>query len=173
MHRWSRGSAVLDVVIGAAVIVFIILPVFSVILEKYIVLNKVQMIRDAVDMTNLSVYNALDAGSLGRNSVDFHDPKVQSIFSEMLCANLKLNADLTPQPASLAEDRVAVESISIFLSGFPQECPDHVQLARPTVHSCILVPIRPGLYRQLILGLMGRNYLELRVHMDSEIPVNN
>ena len=55
----ERGSAVTQVVLMAALLVFIILPVFSAVIEKYILLEKARVIRDSVDMANLSAYNAL------------------------------------------------------------------------------------------------------------------
>ena len=39
---------------------------FSLIMEKYIIFTKSQLIKDAVDITNLSAYYALEAESLGK-----------------------------------------------------------------------------------------------------------
>lgn len=94
----KKGSAVTDVVIGAAVIVFVLLPIFSFIAEKFIVLDKAQMIKDAVDMTNISTYNAMLAGSLGKEEVSLSHGEAEEIFISLLAANLNLKPDLSPMP---------------------------------------------------------------------------
>ncbi len=168
-----RGSAAADVVIGAAVIVFVILPLFAFIFEKYLIFNKAQIIKDAVDMTNISVYNAMNTGQLGKEDIDIDTDKAMDIYKSLLAENLKLDESLLPLRDSLAEDRVCVKSLAVFSAGFPQTCPEGINITRPTVHSVISVPVRPSLYRRLILSKMGRQYVELEVHVDSEIPVNN
>ena len=167
------GSAVVDVTIAAAIIVFVILPVFSSIVEKYILLNKAQIIKDAMDMTNISVYNAMITGSLGKETVDIEYAEAEKIFRDFLSINLKLEADLTPTPKSIADSKVAVDSLMIYISGFPCICPDGVSISRPAVHSSVNVPIKPTLYRQLILDALGKDYIILKVHVDSDIPLNN
>jgi hypothetical protein len=168
-----RGSAVVDVVLAAAIIVFVILPVFSAIVERFILFNKVQIIKDAADMTNVSVYNAINAGNLGKDTVNLDFPEAEYIFRILLAANLKLDIGLSPLPQSLAEGNVLIDSLEIYSGGFPRTCPDGTIINRPTVHSLISVPVKPTLYRQLILNALGKDYLELKVHVDSEIPVNN
>ena len=167
-----KGSAVVDVVIFAAIIIFVILPVFSIIMEKYLLLNKAQIIKDAVDMTNISAYNAINAAELGKADVDVDEAGAMDIFRNLLALNLKLDEDLKPLPDSLAEDTVSIRSLIVFSDTFPSECPLGVNITRPSVHSVIVVPVRPSLYRQLILSMLGRQFVELEVHVDSDIPIN-
>lgn len=169
----DAGSAVADVVIMAAVLVFVVFPVFSAVIEKYIVLDKARLIRDSVDMTNISVYDALNAESLGKVSVDFFDARADDIFQELLCRNLKLDSGLIPRRDSVAEAKVEILSLTFYMEGFPTICPNGSTIERPTVHSCINIPVRPSLYRGIILNLLGREHIDLIVHVDSEIPVNN
>jgi len=169
----ESGSAVTDVVIAAAVIVFLIFPAASFVLEKYIIINKAQMIKDAVDMTNISTYNALDAASLGKTVITMQDSRVEQIYTSLLAKNLKLDCGLFPREDSIVEGRVSIDSIIIYTGGFPLTCPDGAQIKRPAVHSRITVPVRPSLYRQTILSILGKQYVELKVHVDSDIPVNN
>lgn len=155
-----NGSAIVDVLVAAAVILFVIFPLFSSVIEKYIMLNKVQIIKDAVDTTNISVYNALVTKRLGMQAVQIDYERAVSIFNEVLSANLKLEPDLTPKADSIAEGPVNLESLVIDES------------AR-TVHSSVTIPVKPSLYRQIILGAIGKNYITLEVVVDSEIPVSN
>lgn len=168
-----RGSAAGDVVVGAAIIVFIILPVFSVILEKYLILNKAQIIKDAMDMTNISVYNAMNAKNLGKVDVDIDYDRAEKIYKELLVENLGLDENLVPLKDSLAEDKLQIKSIIFYTGDATEVCPESVVIKRPSVHSTVIVPVRPSLYRSLILSLLGRRFVELEIHVDSEIPVNN
>lgn len=169
----TRGSAAADVVLGAAIIIFVILPVFSVVIEKYIIYNKLLAIKDAVDMTNISAYNAINAENLGRNVVTIDNEKIDSLYRYLLARNLNLNSDLSPHPDSIAEGTVNIDSIIIYTGGFPLTCPGGTEFKRPAVHSTITVPVKPSLYRQIILDMIGREHIELKVHVDSDIPVNN
>ncbi|NJD02981.1 MAG: hypothetical protein FIA99_10405 [Ruminiclostridium sp.] len=168
-----KGSAVVDVVIFAAIVVFVILPVFSIIMEKYVLLNKAQIIKDAIDMTGISVYNAINTAELAKAGVDVDETTAEEIYRNLLALNLKLDDDLKPLPGSLAEDTVSVRSLIIFSDMFPAVCPLGASITRPSVHSVVVVPVRPSLYRRLVLGMIGRQFVELEVHVDSEIPVNN
>ncbi|MCR4435041.1 MAG: hypothetical protein QHH06_06635 [Clostridiales bacterium] len=169
----EKGSAAHDIVMFAAVIVFVLLPVFSVVFEKYALLCKGQIIKDAVDMTNVSTYMAINSRNLGKNSISFDSPEVAAIYRDLLARNLNLNRDLTPRENSVAENTVTIDSLVCYTAGFPLACPEGKKLARPAVHSCVTVPVRPVLLRQMILELMGKQYIELKVHVDSDIPVNN
>jgi len=52
------------------IIVFVIFPVISVIFDKHIAAVKGQEIKDAVDITNIALYNSLDDAVLSRDSID-------------------------------------------------------------------------------------------------------
>lgn len=171
--RNNKGSAVIDVVVAAAMIIFVVLPVFSSVAEKYVLMEKARMIRDAVDMTNISSYNALKTGNLGQVSVKFERRKAMNIFEKLICANLGLDEGLYPKANSIAEGRVVVSSLEVYTDAFPVVCPGGTTIIRPTVHSCINVPVKPSLYRGLILELLGKDHVDIEVHVDSEIPVNN
>jgi hypothetical protein len=169
-----RGSAVLEILVGVAILVFVILPVFSAVMEKYIFLEKSRIIRDAVDMANISVYNALATEELGRVRVDMPRSEADKIFKEVLRANLSLNSDMTPRPDSVAEGLVEVISPpEIYPAGSPMPCQNGTSAVRPTVHSSVTIPIKPSLYRSLILKLLGKEYIDVVVHVDTEIPVDN
>ena len=170
--RSKKGSAVVDVVIAAAVVIFVILPVFSAVIEKYIFAEKVRMIRDAVDMTNISAYNALNTESLGKVQVNADRSEVLKIFEELLCVNLNLDEGLMPKADSIAEGRVEVTSLEMYMSGLPAKCPMGTSIVKPSFHSCINVPIKPTLYTRVILEMLGRDYIEVVAHVDSEIPLN-
>jgi hypothetical protein len=170
--KGSRGSAALDVVIAAAIIVFVIFPVFSAVLEKYVVMNRIQLIKDAVDITNVSLYTAIDAGNLGQSVITMDDENVYEIYKGLLCKNLNLDESFFPEENSVADGEVGIDSLVIYTDELPVTCPEGVHITRPAVHSIVIVPVRPVLYRRMMLKLSGREYIELRVHVDSEIPVD-
>ncbi|HEX2945144.1 MAG TPA: hypothetical protein VHT96_04240 [Clostridia bacterium] len=167
------GSAVAEVVIMAAMLVFVVFPLFSSVVERYVLLDKARLIKDSADLTNISVYNALDAENLGKVKVELSDAKAYGIFEELLSRNLRLDGGLNPEDGSVAEAKVEILSLAIYKEGFPKVCPNGSIIVRPAVHSSINVPVRPSLYRDIILNLLGRDHIDAVVHVDSEIPVNN
>ena len=169
----EKGSAVTQIVLMAAMLIFVIMPVFSAVIEKYILMEKARVIRDSLDMTNISAYNALSSTDLGKVGIGAERSEVLEIYRQILSANLRLHDDLEPKPDSVAEGRVEVLSLEIYSSGFPAQCPEGATVTRPTVHSSICVPVRPSLYRSIILKMLGRDYVDIIVHTDTEIPVNN
>ncbi|MEM1724708.1 MAG: hypothetical protein QXW71_02900 [Thermoplasmata archaeon] len=170
--KGNKGSAAGTVVLFAAVLVFVVLPVMSVILEKNIMLAKGQIIKDAVDITNIASYTALKS-TISEKVIDINNTKLYSVYTSMLAKNLNLNEDLTPKPNSVAEGPVTINSLIVYTSGFPVVCPEGNTLVRPSVHAVITVPVKPSLYREVILSLLGRQYIYLKIHVDSDLPVNN
>jgi hypothetical protein len=171
--RDETGSGVVDVIIAAALIVFVILPSVSIVLEKFIIMNKSQIIKDAVDIANISLYNAINTVYLGKNVINMDKAYVEHIYRTLLAENLNLNFDLTPKENSIVDGEVKIESIIIYTGEFPLKCPDGTDIKRPSVHSSLTLPLKPSLFRQMLLDILGREQMELKVHVDSEIPVNN
>ena len=167
-----KGSGTTDVLIVGAVIVFVLLPVFSAIMERYILFAKTQVIKDAMDITNLSAYYALETEILGKGCVDFSESRVLQIYREMLAKNLQLDADLNPLEGSIVDCQVRIESVIIYTGDFPATCPYGTVMIRSAVHSSIVVPVKPVFFREIIMSLSGKEYTELKVHVDSDIPIN-
>jgi hypothetical protein len=172
-NKGGSGISVLMVILLGGIIVFVIMPLFSYIMEQYIVYNKVQKLKTSIDMTNIAAYNALDKGMLSKEAVAFNSSKALAIYQELLAKNLQLNSDLTPKPDSIAEGTVTIVSLEEYTNGFPMVCPNGTGLKRPTIHSVISVPVRPTLYRQVILSMLHLQYVDLVIHVDSDIPINN
>ena len=168
----KKGGGITDIIIWTAVLVFAFFPVASVVFEKYILIVKAQEIKDALDVTNIAAYNALSAESLSSFTVSFDNDSAINIYKGILAKNLRLNADLTPKSDSIAEGCVTVDEIVLYTSGLPVYCSKGKLLTRPSIHSCITVPVKPSLFRALILDMMGKQFVELHVHMDTELPVN-
>ena len=138
-HSRERGSAVTQTVLMAAVLIFIIMPVFSAVIEKYILMEKARVITDSVDMTNISAYNALSSAELGKVRIGAERSDILEIYRHILSINLRLNDDLEPQPDSVAEGCVEVLSLEIFSSDFPAHCPEggtNNQACCPQHHPC-------------------------------------
>jgi len=180
MKRWleylirnQKGDTITDILLFAFILVFVIFPVISVVLEKYIAMLKGQQIQDAVDITNTAVYNSLNPHAVSMVAIDFNNEEALRIYKELLADNLRLNYDLTPMPDSIAEDTVTIEELNLYTSGFPVCCSGGKSITRPTIHAVVNVPVRPSLYRATLLQLMGKEFVELRVHVDTELPLNN
>ena len=76
--------------------------------------------------------------------------------------------NLIPLENSVANDKVIVKSVEIYTDDI-QAIVLMVHIARPAIHSCISVPIKPSLYAEKILNILGKDYFEFEVHVDSEI----
>lgn len=168
----TKGSSTVVVVVYTAIIVFIILPVFASTVERFIIFNKAQIIKDAVDITNLSTYNSINTANLSKTMVTFDEEQLINIYKDMLMENLNLDIDLLPKVNSIAEGGVEINSIIIYKGPFPVTCPDGTEINRPTVHSVIIVPVRPSLYGGILLDKIGKQFIELRIHVDSDIPID-
>jgi hypothetical protein len=138
-----KASSTVNAVIFAAFLIFVLFPLFAVGVEKYLLLIKSQMIRDAVDITNIAVYTAVTANSLGKACVDFDTDKARDLYSELLAENLKI-----------ADGAVIIETL------------EFITLERPSVHARVIVPVKPSLYAGLI------QHIQLRADVVSEIPLN-
>jgi hypothetical protein len=169
----ENGIGTTDVLIIGAIIIFVLLPVFALIMEKYIIFTKSQLIKDAVDITNLSAYYALEAESLGKTIIDFNETDTLNIYRNMLAKNLQLDFDLNPLENSIADYKVSIESIIIYTDSLPVKCPYGVNITRSAIHSCIIVPIKPAFFHKIMRNITGKEYMQLKVHVDSDIPVNN
>ncbi len=169
----NRGGAVGTVIIAAGLIIFILFPIFSVVFEKHLIHVKGQMLKDAIDITNIATYEAIKTQQGAKGDLHMRSSDIQNIFKNLLIKNLNLNGDMTPSDESIAEGQVTIQAIEIYTSGLPAVCPLGKIVNRAAVHSIINVPIKPSLYRGLILNAIGKQYIELEIHVDSEIPVNN
>lgn len=154
-------------------IVFIILPLSAVIMEKYIVSVKASSIKDSIDISNIATYTAIVSDDASKMDIVLEDEKTLEIFKGLLVKNLRLNNDLSPKDGSIAEGIVVIESINIYLSGFPVTCPDGTVIYSPTVCTYTVVPICPSLYRETILNALGVEFIYLNLHVNSAIPINN
>lgn len=171
--REEKGALnVFYAVLVTSLLVFLILPLFSYIVEHYIHENKIQKLTDAIDITNIAVYNAINTANYSRTSLTFDDPRVNEIYKNLLSKNLKLNDDLTPREGSIADGQVRVIELIIY-TAVPATCPQGNSLNRPTIHAKIIVPMKPNLFRKVILDALGVEYIELVMHVDTELPINN
>ena len=169
----NKGSSIAIIVLSTALIVFVLFPVFAAIIERYIIADKVEIIKDAIDIANISTYMAIDKNNMGKDTITLQDETVNSIYRSMLAKNLNLDNNLNPNSSSVSDGAVIIKSLEIYTSGFPLTCPDGTIITRPSVHAYITVPLKPSLYRQIILQILGKQYVELIIHLDTEIPVNN
>ena len=169
----QKGSSAAIAIIFAAFLIFVFFPLFAAVFEKYLLVAKTQMVKDSVDITNIATYTAINSNNLGKVDVTFDASGAEDIYRELLAKNLNLNPDLSPKPSSIAQGTVTIESLEFFTGEFPCVCPNNTILKRPSVHACINVPIKPLLYVEVLLGLMGKQYIYLKVHVDSDIPLNN
>ena len=168
----SEKGAVEDLVVLCLFVAFVLFPVASAMLDRYAAILECQEIKDALDITNIAVYDSLRAQDTGKTVAGFDSAGAMELYKSILARNLRLNGDLTPGPGSIAEGPVSIDELALYTSGFPCRCPQGQLLSRPAIHTYVTVPVRPSLYRGVILGMMGKQYVELKVHVDTDLPVD-
>jgi len=168
----QKGEAAGTIVIICMFMVFVLLPIGSLLMEKYIFALKEQKMRDSLDITSTATYMALSSQQGTVANLTYDNSKLQSIFNQYLAANLSLNSDLTPLPSSIADGKVIVNSVIIYSGPFPQTTPQGKTVNRLTVHTDITVPVKPHFYMSTILNALGLSAVPVRVVADTEVPVN-
>jgi len=168
-----RGYATIDVILFTGIMLFLIFPLFSFTLEKYVYQNSIQIIKDTLDMTAIATYESLDANSTAKDNIQFDRTELINIYKKYLAQNLKLNDDLVPEDGSIAKDTVRIEQLELFTSGFPDICPEGAEINKLSIHVLVVIPLKPNLYREVLLDALGKDYVELKLHHDTELPVNN
>lgn len=172
VNKHRNGSSLAGAILAAAIIVLVVLPIFSFILEGYIFTNKIQVIRDAVDITNMAAVNSLDWVSLSKTGMDFDYGILRENYERILAENLLLDANLRPQAKSVLDGNVEIEELSVFMDGFPLFCPLGTKLNRSGIHSVIAFIVKPTLYGKVLWLLTGKEFFEFTMHTDTELPAD-
>lgn len=169
----NNGGAIAIALIFLMIFVYIILPIFALVVEKEIVKAKAFNIRDSIEISAIATYNSLKTPDLSAAVVNMNDTKAKSIFTSYLARNLKLNADLTPKASGgIVDGKITVDSLVIYYSGFPITCPGGAIIKRPTIHVQVTIPVKPTLYKYTILSLMGVDKIDCPAHYDIEIVLD-
>lgn len=174
LSRSCKGEVINSIIMYLMIVAFVIFPVMSAVIEKYILGIKVQEIKDSMDLSNISTYYALTMGSTSSGNIELDSPKALVILKKYTAINLNLNSDLTPGGSGcIADGQVTVKSVNIYTNDFPKTCPNGRTIKRITVHSLVTVPLKPELYAASILKALGRSTIDIDVHEDTEIPLDN
>lgn len=169
----KRGMSVTEVLIGLAGFIFIFLPLFTFVSEKYILFTKIQIIKDSVDLSNISLYNAISTSQLSEGTIFIEDEKMIEIFSRILKNNLKLDENMNPYSDGIISDKVKVESLKFFFGNNTFTCPQGNVIRGPFIHSTVIIPVKPVFFQKTILDFLNRENIELKIHVDSKIPIDN
>ncbi|SHJ43553.1 hypothetical protein [Lutispora thermophila] len=174
----NKGSVVSDILFYGFVIVFVVLPVFSVVFEQYILLLNAQAIKDAVDVTNLAAYNAMKVSDKSETKITADAEDIKNIYKTLLALNMNLNNDLTPKENSIAAGKVEIINVTVYPKGmsFPVTCPKGGTISRPSVHSIIKIPIKHTLFwnvYRFFTGTTDDGIKDYEAHIDTELPYNN
>jgi len=165
----DKGSIYTEVLITLCFLLILILPVFAYTVEKYLTLNSLQLVGDAIDASCMNAYEALDIAAASRDQLSIDINSMYPFIKAGICENLKLDSEMRPYSGSIAAGEVTIESIELYMNGFPRTCPDGRNVRMPSIHIRLKIPLKPGLFRTYIINEHGPVYF--RVHKDYEIPV--
>lgn len=148
--------------IFSCIIIFILLPVFAYCYEKYIIYLKMNVIKDAVDMSVLSSYNAINSEVLSGSSVDLCIEKANQNLKTLLALNLNLDSSLNPFQNSVVDGQIQIKEIAFASSA-----------SKPSVRCKLIIPVQPCFFRNIISIISGKEYFDIIFEETVEIPVNN
>jgi len=174
----NKGSVVSDLLLLTLVFIFVVLPIFSIVLEQYILLLKAQAIKDAVDITNLSAFNAMKVIDKSETKITASANDIKNHYNPLLALNMNLNSDLTPKENSVAAGKVEIINVTVYPKGmsFPVTCPEGDIISRPSVHSVIKIPVEYTFFWNIYRFFTGSTNDGIRTHeahIDTELPYNN
>ncbi|MDD4494740.1 MAG: hypothetical protein PHV32_10440 [Eubacteriales bacterium] len=172
MKTDEKGSALIDVVLISALIAFVIMPLLSFVLDWFILINKVQTIRDAADLAALTIFCSLDNDSLGKSQLDFNNESLLESYKEVLSKNLHLDSELSPDSNSVLDGQAEIEELIIYSDDLPAQCPYGTEIEMKGIHVVLRITLKPSLYRGLLQELGGIKSTDIRLHFDNELPVN-
>lgn len=154
------------------ILVFIVIPLFSAIVEKQLTQLKISDIGESIELSSIATYDSLVSSSLSDTIVSIDSIEATNTFKKYLADNLNINSDLTPKPSGIIAGTVVVNSFQIYVSSFPRTCPNGKLLTKPSIHTFITVPVTPTLYKYSILQVLGEDKKNLKFHYDTEIVLD-
>lgn len=161
IFKSKKGSAIFEMLIFACIIIFILLPLFAYCYEKYVAYLKLNVIKDAVDMSILSSYNAINSQVLAGSSIDICIQKANQNFRTLLASNLNLDGQLNPLDKSIVDSQIQIKDI-IF----------HPNASKPSVQCELSFPIKPCFFREIIRIISGKSSFDITFREIVEIPVD-
>jgi len=140
---WQDNKGATSAIIGV-VTVMIAIMLFALAFDTAFLYVRRDVIKQALDYSNLAVYRELDRDRLADGELYLNEIAAQDTFREFLAQNLRLDGNLNPLPGSPAAEPVTVADFRIFN---PEDLPNTDGLGNPvtevSVYSQIWVPVRP------------------------------
>jgi hypothetical protein len=165
----KNGSAYVDVLLTFFFLLILVVPLFSYVAERYVLLNKLQIMSDAIDASSLSAYMAINTEAASSRELSIDPTVFNNLFRNALQTNLSLNADMSPRDGSMAVGTVILQSSEIYMSGFPMQCPKGSTIRMKSFHIVVGIPVEPGFIRTYILN--KDDPAIVWIHRDCEMPV--
>jgi|GEM_PF-1828380 len=148
MISWKRGAGIGQAIILTAFLVFLLIPMFTVLLEKIYIKYAVNIMNENADLAVMSSVGSLDAVMLASGDIGF---KSSSCLEEKIEDALFLNE---------RDDITIIDSdISIHEKG--ETCPLGSTSDYDFVHMLIKVSMK---------RIYGNDTIEFYIHRDVEIP---
>lgn len=155
----ERGSASVEMIIlSTLLIVFIILPLVAIGIERLIIYYSINVIIEAMEAALFSVSATVDMGSLSEAEIDYDVSLIGSKFKTLIKEKL----------GSLVEIEI-VELMYYPVEATHMPCQSKVSLSHDTLHTNLNVWYEHKLYGHLISNETKRR---VQFHFDLELPQN-
>ncbi|QUI25915.1 hypothetical protein HZI73_26240 (plasmid) [Vallitalea pronyensis] len=157
----NKGSSgILSILLIAFFVIFLIMPVFAAVFEKQmmtkIARDTKSIIKDSLEAT----YTTLNIEKTSIKDIEFTSDFKQ-IFDKYVIDNLNLNVDFTPTDKSMADAKVQVTELQ------------YEDRTRKFINVKVILPIKPHIYRQILLSIMGKEWIGYEIPYTLSLPVDN
>ena len=172
----TRGDiGVLEIILFTCVILFIIFPIFSIVIEKVILDLKSDEIKGIIKDATESTFIALNIDTTSVENIDVDLDRFKEVFERYIKTNFNLKEDFKPKDNSMVDGPVKINKIIFYgTNSLPFTHPTkEITYNRPFIEVEVIFPIKPHLYRKVILDALGKEYLEVTINYHYTLPINN
>ncbi|GKX32298.1 hypothetical protein SH1V18_47780 [Vallitalea longa] len=160
LKRNEKGEiGVFELILFTGIVLFILMPIFTAAYEKQIMYKIGRDSNDIIKDSLEATYVTLNIKRGSTKKIEFDD-KFKRTFESYIRENMKLNVDFTPKDESMADAKIKVLELK------------RINYPRKSVKVKLLLPIKPHLYRQIILDLMGKEWIGYEIVQEVSLPVD-
>lgn len=166
----SGGFEIGAVIIVFVAVLFLVFPVFGVLVEKKMIDIIIMDICDAVEIAAFSLITQSDMDLLSSGSLMLSDELLKGHLNRFIKENFLMTKY---RKANFIKDIELTEYKFISSREYPCVCEKGFVFNRAGVHVEMTLYYVPNVYGETLLSLVGRDSIDIKVHRDFEYPVNN
>lgn len=172
----ERGDiGVGTILMVTTLIVLVIFPLSAFIFDFLRIQVVAGEVAKSIDAAVIDGYHSLDLEFLSKEEFIADNGLFEYYVTEEVKRSLKLNDDLSPKENSVLDGPLSINSVKFYDSTLlPYTDTDSGKVYnRPFVEINFTIRLKPLLYQQIILDVLGQPYKEFTASRKSSLPINN